>query len=96
MSIKNTLLVGATVITLATGATAMLTAKPADLPAERRQQQIEELADADEASKNAQKESGDDAAEADRRQKLKPVVPTTEPNPEPKPKPKPRPKIRLR
>lgn len=88
MSIKTTLATGVTVIALAAGATQLLTAKPADLEAQRREQQVQDLADADERSKAAQKESGDSAAEADRRQKLKPVVPTA--------KPKPKPRIRIR
>ena len=86
MSIKTTLATGAAVIALATGATQLITAKPADVEAQRRDQQVQDLADADERSKAAQKASGDAAAEAERVQKLKPVLPTT----------KPRPKIRIR
>lgn len=86
MSIKTTLATGVTVIALAAGATQLLTAKPADVEAQRREQQVQDLADADERSKAVQKENGDAAAEAVRQQKLKPVVPTA----------KPKPKIRIR
>lgn len=88
MSIKTTLATGVTVIALAAGATQMLTTSPADHEAQRREQQVQDLADADERSKAAQKDSGDAAAEADRKQKLKPVVPTA--------KPKVKPRIRIR
>lgn len=84
MSIKTTVVIGVTVIGIAVGATQLLTAPPQEVHQQQRDQQVQDLSDADERSKATQKENGDAAAEAERRQKLKPIVPTVNPKPKPK------------
>ncbi|WP_286928885.1 MULTISPECIES: hypothetical protein [Aeromicrobium] len=70
MALKETALIGATVITLAVGANQMLLPEsPADHREQIRQQQVEDLSDAHERETDRMRDAGRSHAEAENAQK---------------------------
>lgn len=73
MTVKETALIGATVIGLAIGANQMLSpSTPQEQRQNHQQQLVEDLSDADETSKQRMRESGTDHSDAENDQKLRP------------------------
>lgn len=73
MTLKESLLVGGAVIGLAFGAhQALAPATPEEFSKNRKEQMLEDLADADEASKQRMRESGNDHLDAENDRKLRP------------------------
>lgn len=74
MSVKTTLVIGATVIGLAVGgAQALAPRTAAEIDQQRREQQVSDLSDANDASKERMRQDGMSAGEAERRSQLEPV-----------------------
>lgn len=72
MSLKETALIGATVIGLAIGANQLLSpSTPEEVRQNLHQQMTEDLADADENSKGRMRDSGNDHLHAENDQKLR-------------------------
>lgn len=90
MSWKNTALIGASTIVLVVGVNQALQPRtPAEFDKQRNQQQVEELSDADEQSKERIRRSGEEGLKSENQRKLVPTVPSPPVKP-------PRPRIRLR
>lgn len=71
MSLKETALIGATVIGLAIGANQLLSpSTPEEIRQNHQQQMTEDLADADENSRERMRDSGNDHLNAENDQKL--------------------------
>lgn len=89
MGIRDTALVGASVVVLAVGANQMLQpSNPRDDLQPPRQGQLEDLSDTDERSKGRMRDEADDLVDAEERRRIAPGE--TRP-PEPR-----RPRVRLR